>query len=111
MPENTDTVTKPGAYVTVPEAAALASLSEPAIRRAVREGRLSAVTVDGGRWLVDRLDLTRRHQGHHETGTKRHRRISTKRDQHESGYGRSRRRAGVADRESGNRGGRHAGAD
>lgn len=59
MPENTDTVTKPGAYVTVPEAAALASLSEPAIRRAVREGRLSAVTVDGGRWLVDRLDLTR----------------------------------------------------
>jgi len=59
MPENTDTVTKPGAYVTVPEAAALASLSEPAIRRAVREGRLSAVTVDGGRWLVDRLDLDR----------------------------------------------------
>jgi len=59
MPENTDTVTKPGAYVTVPEAAALASLSEPAIRRAVREGRLSAVTIDGGRWLVDRLDLDR----------------------------------------------------
>ena len=53
------TGTNPGSYVSVPEAATLADLSERTIRRALAEDRLSGITVDGGRWLVSRSDLDR----------------------------------------------------
>ena len=51
--------TNPGAYVSVPEAAKIANLSERAIRRALSEVRLDGITVDGGRRMVSRSDLDR----------------------------------------------------
>lgn len=48
-----------GEYLTVPEAAKVANLSERTIRRALTEHRLSGITVDGGRWLVSPADLDR----------------------------------------------------
>lgn len=53
------TGTNLAAYVSVPEAATLADLSERTIRRALAEDRLSGITVDGGRWMVSRTDLDR----------------------------------------------------
>ena len=57
-------------YLTTAEAAELAGVTQDAIRRAIREGRLAA-HQRGPVYMIKRRDLLRYHPGHKRSGGRR----------------------------------------
>jgi excisionase family DNA binding protein len=58
MHNDTTTTTKTSPWLTLPEAAAYARVSQPTIRREARAGRLAAYKVGGRRmWRFRAVDL------------------------------------------------------